>query len=103
MDYLKSQTVVIKSIGDKALTIRELSAKSQVEFMETFNDEKRRYLAGSVCCKYGVPEWKEMAVEAIADMLSMLQIDEISKAVQSLSGLESKNSDSTLSEDSSSS
>lgn len=100
MDYLKSQSVVIQSLGEKALTIRELSAKAQVEFMETFHDEKRRYLAGSVTCKYGVPEWSELTPEAISEMLSLRQIDEITKAVQELSGIGSKNSESTLNDDS---
>lgn len=100
MDFLKSKTVVIKSIGDKALTIKELSLKAQAEFSDVVNDDKRRYLAGAVTCKYGVVEWADKSVDELAEMLSMVQIGEISAAIHELGGIV-KNSESDLTDSSS--
>lgn len=101
MDYLKTKSVNIESIG-KALTIRQLSAKGAAEFSRIYEDVKTRHLAGAVICKYGVPDWSALEAEEISASLTVPQIDEISKAIHELSQADVKNSASTPQENSSS-
>ena len=96
MDYLKSKTVEIKSIGE-SLVLKQLSYGAWHEIIH----EEDTHKSMAMMCQRGVPDWKDKPIEEIAGMLNPEQVKEISEAIQDLGGIP-KNSDSTPSDDSSS-
>lgn len=96
--FLKTGSVTVRG---REFQIRELCTQAQIEMVEASRSDDG-LKAVVIACKHGVLDWAEKTVEEIASSVPLSILQQIAESIYDLSGVESKNSESDPSEDSSS-